>query len=63
MTRFFADNVISSMELDGMPSSRAIASAEKGQALINLFDAIAYHKVRKISLQMILVASGTFGCF
>ncbi|CAI2292767.1 unnamed protein product [Caenorhabditis sp. 36 PRJEB53466] len=47
MTRFYAENVAFSQEPDGFLSSRAIESDDK-ESLLNLFDAINYHKAAAI---------------
>ncbi|KAJ1353380.1 hypothetical protein KIN20_009988 [Parelaphostrongylus tenuis] len=49
MTRFYAENVALSHELDGLRSSRAISSHTFNQTnIMGLFDAISYHKASAI---------------
>uniref|UniRef100_A0A158PA30 Aminopeptidase n=1 Tax=Angiostrongylus cantonensis TaxID=6313 RepID=A0A158PA30_ANGCA len=49
MTRFYAENVALSHELDGLRSSRAVSSHTFNQTnIIGLFDAISYHKASAI---------------
>ncbi|VDM57202.1 unnamed protein product [Angiostrongylus costaricensis] len=49
MTRFYAENVALSHELDGLRSSRAISSHIFNQTnIMGLFDAISYHKASAI---------------
>ncbi|CAI5439337.1 unnamed protein product [Caenorhabditis angaria] len=56
MTRFYAENVAFSQEPDGFLSTRAIES-EDPDSLLNLFDAINYHKAAAI-IHMIAEMAG-----
>ncbi|CAD6194781.1 unnamed protein product [Caenorhabditis auriculariae] len=56
MTRFYAENVVFSQETDGLSSSRAIESSDESN-LLNLFDAISYHKAAAI-IHMIAELAG-----
>lgn len=56
MTRFYAENLAFSQEPDGFLSSRAIES-DDDDSLLNLFDAINYHKAAAI-IHMIAEMAG-----
>ncbi|EPB68113.1 hypothetical protein ANCCEY_12799 [Ancylostoma ceylanicum] len=56
MTRFYAENIAYSQEVDGLRSSRAVSTLTPNNTnIMGLFDAISYHKVptlKQLSAQL-----------